>query len=97
MKTVLIVIVPYIKRSYFRVKYRERIDNRQNLANAQIHEDNKLIKNNKNLSIIPKLHTNSHYKIMNPKVHTGGKFCTHGPRRHKDNQLQSLELFCWSS
>ena len=26
--------------------------------------------------------------------HTGGKWFTHGTKRHKDNQLQSLEFPC---
>ena len=29
--------------------------------------------------------------------HTGGKWLTHGTKRRKDNQLQSVELPCWIS
>ena len=37
-----------------------------------------------------------HFKLDFQKVdqHTGGKLLIHGTKRHKDNQLQSLELPC---
>ena len=37
-----------------------------------------------------------HFKLDFQKVdqHTGGKWLIHGTKRHKDNQLQSLELPC---
>ena len=36
------------------------------------------------------------FKLDFQKVdkHTGGKWLIHGPKRPKDNQLQSLELPC---
>ena len=36
------------------------------------------------------------FKIRCQKVdqHTGGKWLIHDPKRHKDNQLQSLKLPC---
>ena len=42
------------------------------------------------------LQTYYHFKLDFPKVdqHTGGKWLIHGTKRHKDNQLQSLELPC---
>ena len=40
------------------------------------------------------LQTYKHFQLNPPKVdqHTGGKWLIHGTKRHKDNQLQSLEL-----
>ena len=37
-----------------------------------------------------------YFKLNFQKVdqHTGGKWLTHGTKRRKDNQLQSLELPC---
>ena len=39
-----------------------------------------------------------HYPVkldfQNVDQHTGGKWLIHGNKRHKDNQLQSLELPC---
>ena len=42
------------------------------------------------------LQTYYHFKLDFRKVdqHTGGKLLTHGTKRRKDNQLQSLELPC---
>ena len=42
------------------------------------------------------LQTSYHFKLNFQKVdqHTEGKSLTHGTKRHKDNQLQSLELPC---
>ena len=40
------------------------------------------------------LQTYYHFKLDFQKVgqHTGGKLLIHGTKRHKDNQLQSLDL-----
>ena len=54
-------------------------------------------KNNKKLlSLMSNLQTYYHFKLDFQKVdqHTGGKWLIHGKKRHKDNQLQSLELPC---
>ena len=42
------------------------------------------------------LQTYYNFKIDYQKVdkHTGGKWLINGTKRHKDNQLQSLELPC---
>ena len=42
------------------------------------------------------LQTYYHFQLDFQKVdqHTGGKWLIHGTKRHKDNQLQSLELPC---
>ena len=32
--------------------------------------------------------------LLKADQHRGGKFLIHGTKRHKDNQLQSLELPC---
>ena len=42
------------------------------------------------------LQTYYHFKLdfQNVDQHTGGKWLTHGTKRRKDNQLQSLELPC---
>ena len=42
------------------------------------------------------LKTYYHFKLDFQKVdqHAGGKWLIHGTKRHKDNQLQSLELPC---
>ena len=42
------------------------------------------------------LQTYYHFKIdfKNVDKHTGGKWLIHGTKRHKDNQLQRLELAC---
>ena len=42
------------------------------------------------------LQTYCHFKLDLQKVdqHTGGKWLIHGTKRHKGNQLQSLELPC---
>ena len=47
-------------------------------------------------SIMSNLQTHYHFKLDFQKVeqHTGGKWLIHGTKRHKDNQLQSLELPC---
>ena len=53
--------------------------------------------NKKNVfSIMSNLQTHDHFKLDIQKVeqHTRGKWLIHGPKRHKDNQLQSLE-FPW--
>ena len=55
------------------------------------------IKNNKKMfSLMSNLQTYYHFKLDFQKVdqHTGGKWLIHGTKRHKDNQLQSLELPC---
>ena len=38
------------------------------------------------------LSTYYHFKLDFLDQHTGGKWFIHGAKRHKDNQLQSLEL-----
>ena len=44
---------------------------------------------------MPNLYTHYHFKLDFQKVdHTRGKWLTHGTKHCKDNQLQSLELFC---
>ena len=45
------------------------------------------------------LQTYYHFKLDFQKVeqHTGGKGLIYSTKRHKDNQLQSLELPCWIS
>ena len=45
---------------------------------------------------MPYLQTYYRFKLDFQKVdrHTGGKWLIHGFKRHKDNQLQSLELPC---
>ena len=50
--------------------------------------------NKKVVSLISYLQTYYHFKLDFQKVdqHTGGKWLIHGTKRHKDNQLQSLEL-----
>ena len=42
------------------------------------------------------LQTYYHFKLYLKKVdnQTGGKWLIHGTKRHKDNQLQRLELPC---
>ena len=42
------------------------------------------------------LQTYCHFKLDFQKVnqHTAGKWLIHRTKRHKDNQLQSLELAC---
>ena len=42
------------------------------------------------------LQTYYHFKLDFQKVdqHTVGKWLIHGTKRHKDNQLKSLELSC---
>ena len=47
---------------------------------------------------MPNLQT-YHFKLDFQKVdqHTGGKWLIHGTKRHKDIQMQSLELPCWIS
>ena len=55
------------------------------------------IKNNKKIvSLMSNLQTYYHFKLDFQKVdqHTGSKWLIHGTKRHKDNQLQSLELPC---
>ena len=53
-------------------------------------------KQQKLFSLKSNLQTYYHFKIYFQKVdqHTGGKWLSHGTKRHKDNQLQSLELPC---
>ena len=57
------------------------------------------VKQYKKLSFMPTLQTHYHFKPDFQKVdhYIGGKWLIHGTRRHKDNQLQSLELPCWIS
>ena len=47
-------------------------------------------------SFMANLQTYYHFNLDFQKVdqHTGGKWLIHGTKRHKDNQLQSLELPC---
>ena len=47
-------------------------------------------------SCFPVKLTHYHFKLDFKKVdqHTGGKWLIHGTKRHKGNQLQSLELTC---
>ena len=42
------------------------------------------------------LQTSYHFKLEFQQLnqHTGGKWLFHGTKRHKDNQVQSLELPC---
>ena len=57
----------------------------------------KQVKNNKKVfSFMSSLQTYYHFKLdfENVDQHTGGKWLIHGTKRHKDNQLQSLELPC---
>ena len=44
------------------------------------------------------LQTHNRFKSDTQKVdqHIGCKWLTHGTKNHKDNQLQSLELYCTS-
>ena len=53
-------------------------------------------KQQKVVSFMPNLQTYYYSKLNFQKVdqHTGGKCLIHGTKRHKDNQLQSLELPC---
>ena len=53
-------------------------------------------KQQKVVSFMPNLQTYYNSKLNFQKVdqHTGGKCLIHGTKRHKDNQLQSLELPC---
>ena len=53
-------------------------------------------KQQKLLSLVSNLQTYYLFKLDFQKVeqHTGGKWLIHGTQRHKDNQLQSLELPC---
>ena len=53
-------------------------------------------KHKKLFSLMSNLHTYYHFKLDFQKVdqHTGGKCLIHSAKRHKDNQLQSLELPC---
>ena len=53
------------------------------------------IKNKKKLfSLISNSQTYYHFKLDFQKIdqHTGGKWLIHGTKRHKDNQLQSLDV-----
>ena len=45
-------------------------------------------------AIMSNLQTHYHLKLDFQKVkeHAGGEWLIHGTKRHKDNQLQSLEL-----
>ena len=47
-------------------------------------------------SLMSNLQTYYHVKLDFQKVdqHTGGKWLIHGTKRHRDNQLQSLQLPC---
>ena len=53
-------------------------------------------KQQKVFSLMFNLQTYYQFKLDFRKVdqHTGGKWLIHGTKRHKDNQLQSLELPC---
>ena len=53
-------------------------------------------KQQKFFSLMSNLQTYYHFKLNFQKVdqHTEGKWLTLGTKRHKDNQLQSLELLC---
>ena len=50
----------------------------------------------KNVSLMSNLQTYYHFKLDFQKVdqHARGKWLIHGTKRHRDNQLQSLELPC---
>ena len=52
------------------------------------------IKKNKVVSLMLNLQAYYHFKLDLQKVdqYTGGKWLIHGTKRHKDNQLQRLEL-----
>ena len=54
---------------------------------------------NKMFSLMSKLQTYYHFKLDFQKVdqQTGGEWLIHDTKRHKDNQLQSLELPCRTS
>ena len=54
------------------------------------------IKTTKMFSFMSDLQTYYNFKIDYQKMdkHTGGKWLINGTKRHKDNQLQSLELPC---
>ena len=47
-------------------------------------------------SIMSNIQSYLHFKLYFQKMdqHAGGKWLIHGTKRHKDNQLQSLELPC---
>ena len=53
-------------------------------------------KQKKMFSLMSNLQTYYHFKLDFQKGdrHTGDKWLIHGTKRHKDNQLQSLELPC---
>ena len=53
-------------------------------------------KQQKLFSLMSNSQTYYNFKLDFQKVdqHTGGKWLIHGTKRHKDNQLQSLELPC---
>ena len=53
-------------------------------------------KQQKIVSLVSNLQTYYNFKLDFQKVdqHTGGKWLIHGTKRHKDTQLQSLELPC---
>ena len=53
-------------------------------------------KQQKLFSLMSNLQTYYHFKLyfQNVDQHTAGKWLIHGTKRHKDNQLQSLELPC---
>ena len=57
---------------------------------------NTIKKQQKMFSLMSNLQTYYHFKLDFQKMdhHTGGKWLIHGTKRHKDNQLQSLELPC---
>ena len=50
--------------------------------------------NKKMFYILSNLQTYYHFKLEKGDQHTGGKWLIHNTKRHKDNQLQSLELHC---
>ena len=54
------------------------------------------MKTTKLFSLLSNFQTHYHFKLDFQKgdQHTGGKWLIHGTKRHKDNQLQSLELPC---
>ena len=56
-------------------------------------------KQQKDFFLLSNLQIYYHFKADFQKVdqHTGGTWLIHGTKRHKDNQLQSLELPCRTS
>ena len=77
------------------MKNRERKNYQQNLGNEQKHKDKKSADKPS-----PQYQTYTLIVIFESKPkkvehHAGGKWLIHGPRRHKENQLQNPKPSCW--